>query len=98
MIGIRESSAIFLIDMVRADRVPRETERKIEESLQTLLADRTSVIVAHRLSTIRNADAIAVVKGGEIIEIGTHEELLAKNGFYTRLYRIQFPERIHAAV
>ncbi len=77
--------------------VDPETERNIEDSLQTLLAGRTSVIVAHRLSTIRNADAIAVVKGGEIIELGTHEQLLAKGGFYTRLYRIQFPEIAHVA-
>ncbi|MDK9700335.1 MAG: ABC transporter ATP-binding protein/permease [bacterium] len=72
--------------------VDPETERRIEESLETLLAGRTSVIVAHRLSTIRNADAIAVIKNGEIIEFGKHEELLALHGFYARLYRIQFPE------
>ncbi len=75
--------------------VDPETERAIEDSLQKLLSDRTAVIVAHRLSTIRNADAIAVVKNGEIIELGTHDQLLAKQGFYSKLYRIQFPGSDH---
>ena len=51
---------------------------------------RTSFIVAHRLSTIKNADQILVMKAGNIIEQGTHEELLARNGFYANLYRSQF--------
>ncbi len=53
---------------------------------------RTSFIIAHRLSTIRNADMILVMKDGDIIEQGTHDELLAKNGFYADLYRSQFAQ------
>ena len=53
---------------------------------------RTSFIIAHRLSTIRNADMILVMKDGDIIEQGTHEELLEKNGFYADLYRSQFAQ------
>lgn len=57
-----------------------------------LMENRTSFIIAHRLSTIRNADMILVMKDGDIIEQGTHDELLAKNGFYADLYRSQFAQ------
>ena len=57
-----------------------------------LMEGRTSFIIAHRLSTIRNADMILVMKDGDIIEQGTHEELLEKNGFYADLYRSQFAQ------
>ena len=53
---------------------------------------RTSFVIAHRLSTIKNADMILVMKDGDIIEQGTHDELLAKNGFYAELYNFQFEE------
>ena len=55
---------------------------------------RTSFIIAHRLSTIRNADLILVMKDGDIVEQGTHEELLARNGFYADLYNSQFEEAV----
>lgn len=57
-----------------------------------LMAGRTSFVVAHRLSTIRNADCILVMRGGQIIERGTHDELLAAGGFYAELYRSQFAQ------
>ena len=56
------------------------------------MKDRTSFVIAHRLSTIKNADMILVMKDGDIIEQGTHDELLAKNGFYAELYNSQFEE------
>ena len=56
------------------------------------MAGRTSFVVAHRLSTIRNADCILVMRDGEIIERGTHDELLAADGFYAELYRSQFAQ------
>lgn len=65
------------------------TERRIQESLDRLSEGRTSLIIAHRLSTIRNADTIAVVEGESIVESGTHEELLKKNGKYASLWKAQ---------
>ena len=62
----------------------------VQAAFDELMEGRTSFIVAHRLSTIRNADQILVMKAGSIIERGTHEELLAKGGFYARLYESQF--------
>jgi ATP-binding cassette subfamily B protein len=62
------------------------TERTIEQALRTLLADRTSFVIAHRLSTIRDADLIVVLEHGQVIEQGSHEELLARQGLYTSLY------------
>jgi ABC-type multidrug transport system fused ATPase/permease subunit len=69
--------------------VDTATERLIQEALERLMANRTSFVIAHRLSTIRKADQILVLRGGEIIEHGTHEELLESRGLYARLARIQ---------
>lgn len=70
--------------------IDTRTEIKIQKAFLTMMKGRTSFIVAHRLSTIREADVILVMKEGKIIEQGTHEELLAMNGFYSKLYNSQF--------
>ncbi|HEV8657146.1 MAG TPA: ABC transporter ATP-binding protein [Thermoanaerobaculia bacterium] len=72
--------------------IDTETERLIQEAIETLLSGRTSIVIAHRLSTIRSADCILVFHHGEIRERGTHEELMATEGLYRRLYEIQYRE------
>ena len=66
--------------------IDTRTEQRIQKAFATLMEGRTSFIVAHRLSTIRNSDLILVMKDGNVIEQGTHSELIARNGFYTNLY------------
>ena len=70
--------------------IDTRTEQKIQGAFAAMMKGRTSFIVAHRLSTIKDADIILVMKDGNVIEQGTHVELLAKNGFYTSLYNSQF--------
>ena len=71
-----------------------ESERLVQEGLSNLLAGRTSIVIAHRLSTVMNADNIIVLERGEIVEQGTHESLLAQGGLYTTLYKTQFQTTI----
>lgn len=75
--------------------VDTRTEMMIQKAMDNLLAGRTSFVIAHRLSTIKNADLILCLKDGDIVEQGTHEELMEKNGFYANLYNSQF-EKISA--
>lgn len=72
--------------------IDTRTELKVQDAFNTLMQGRTSFVVAHRLSTIRHADCILVMKDGKVAEQGTHEKLLAKNGFYTKLYNSQFTQ------
>jgi len=69
--------------------VDTATEKLIQEALERLMVNRTSFVIAHRLSTIRKADQILVMRHGQIVERGTHDELVALNGLYSRLARIQ---------
>ncbi|OCR01408.1 ABC transporter ATP-binding protein [Oscillatoriales cyanobacterium USR001] len=68
------------------------SERSVQEALDKLSCDRTTLIIAHRLSTVQKADKIAVIDRGRVVEIGTHDELLGKSGYYARLYYMQFAE------
>ncbi|MCB6313092.1 ABC transporter ATP-binding protein [Gordonibacter pamelaeae] len=74
--------------------VDTRTEERIQKAMDNLMAGRTSFVIAHRLSTIKNADLILVIRDGDIVEQGTHEELLALGGFYAELYNSQFAETI----
>ncbi len=73
--------------------VDTENEALIQEALEKLMQKRTSIVIAHRLSTIRHVDRIIVLHKGQIVETGTHDELLTKRGFYSRLYELQYQEQ-----
>ena len=80
---------IFVLDEATSS-IDTQTEQLIQNAIDHLLTNRTSFLVAHRLSTIREADVILVMKDGHIVEQGSHDELLAANGFYAKLYNSQF--------
>ena len=82
---------ILVLDEATAS-VDSEAEQLIQEGLKGLMSGRTTLVVAHRLSTIRDADRIAVIHRGEKVEEGSHDELLAARGVYYRLYQLQFRE------
>jgi ATP-binding cassette subfamily B protein/subfamily B ATP-binding cassette protein MsbA len=86
--ALLKNAPILILDEATAS-VDTATEKLIQEALERLMANRTSFVIAHRLSTIRKADQILVLRQGQIVERGTHEELLAAEGLYSKLARIQ---------
>lgn len=82
---------ILILDEATSS-IDTRTEQQIQSAMDNLMKGRTSFIIAHRLSTIKNADLILVMDHGDIVEQGNHEELLAKNGFYAKLYNSQFED------
>ena len=86
--AILKNPPILILDEATS-ALDTESERLVQEALERLMKSRTTIAIAHRLSTIRNADEICVLYEGEIVERGTHDELIAKNGYYKRLNDMQ---------
>ena len=93
--AVLSDPAIFVMDEATSS-LDVETERRIQRGIDTILRGRISVIIAHRLATVRRVDRILVIEGGRIIEQGTHEELLRREGSYHHLYRAQFARQSEA--
>ena len=87
--AVLANSKILILDEATSS-VDTRTEELIQDAMDNLMEGRTSFIIAHRLSTIKNADTILVIDNGEVVEMGNHNELLKKNGFYAKLYNSQF--------
>ncbi len=88
---------IFILDEATSS-VDTETEQIIQDTIEHVMKGRTSFVVAHRLSTIVNADKILVIKNGVVTEQGTHDELMERKGYYYRLYTNQFNEKLEAEI
>lgn len=86
--AILKNPPILILDEATS-ALDSESEKLVQEALERLMKDRTTLVIAHRLSTIKNASQICVMHEGEIVEKGTHDELLALNGYYTRLVEMQ---------
>ncbi len=89
--AILKGAPLLLLDEATS-ALDSESEAVVQEALDRLVVGRTVVVIAHRLSTIRNADRIAVLEAGRVVELGTHDELLARRGAYWRFHSVQFPE------
>jgi len=84
-----KNAPILILDEATS-ALDNESERQVQSSLERLMKGRTTLVIAHRLSTVQNADRIVVLDAGKVVEHGRHEELLAANGLYAALYRMQF--------
>jgi ATP-binding cassette subfamily B protein len=89
---VQNPDILLVLDEATAN-VDTETEELIQDALHKLMQGRTSIIIAHRLSTIQDVDRIMVMRKGKLIEEGSHVELLKEDGYYRRLYELQFQER-----
>jgi subfamily B ATP-binding cassette protein MsbA len=87
--ALLKDAPILILDEATS-ALDTESERYIQEALEELMANRTTFVIAHRLSTVEHADAIAVMADGRIVECGTHKQLLVASGHYASLYRMQF--------
>ena len=89
--ALLKNAPILILDEATSS-LDTKSERRIQEALETLMANRTTLVIAHRLSTVENADQIIVLDAGKIVESGTHAELVAQEGHYAALYRMQFSD------
>ncbi|MGZ5120647.1 MAG: ATP-binding cassette domain-containing protein, partial [Burkholderiales bacterium] len=87
--ALLKNAPILILDEATS-ALDSESERQIQAALETLIQGRTTIVIAHRLSTVERADRIVVLQQGRIVEVGSHPQLIASNGLYARLYRTQF--------
>jgi subfamily B ATP-binding cassette protein MsbA len=90
--ALLKNAPILILDEATSS-LDTESEREVQMALDRLMEKRTVLVIAHRLSTVRNVDRILVLSGGEIIEEGTHRELMAISGEYKKLYELQFQDQ-----
>jgi ATP-binding cassette subfamily B protein len=95
--AILRNPKILILDEATA-AMDTETERKIQEALTELVKGKTTIMIAHRLSTLRDADKLIVIEGGKVAESGTHEELMAAEGVYHKLYGLQIEALKNAGI
>jgi subfamily B ATP-binding cassette protein MsbA len=94
--ALLKNAPVLILDEATS-ALDSESERQVQAALDTLMRGRTTIVIAHRLSTIERADRIAVLERGRVIELGSHAELIARDGVYTKLYRIQYAAERAAA-
>ena len=91
--AILKNPRILILDEATS-ALDTESERLVQEALDRLMVGRTSFVIAHRLSTIKNADRILVLEDGKLVEDGNHEQLMAMDGLYAHLYKIQYRNKV----